>query len=141
MRGISLTILSIAFTLTCFGQTLFFDNLETSTWLSVSTFSDSLLKNAEQIPLSKLNISKDSIRENVSTWNFEEGILTISYFDIDTHQETPISTYPYEANRDKGVLTININKEDIEFEVGITSTGNNALLIRKKAKRKKRKSS
>lgn len=136
-----LTILSIVFTLTCFGQTLFFDNLETSTWLSVSTFSDSLLKNAAQIPLSKLNISKDSIRENVSTWNFEEGILTISYFDIDTHQETPISTYPYKANRDKGVLTININKEDIEFEVGITSTGNNALLIRKKAKRKKRKSS
>ena len=139
MREISLAILSTAFTLTGFGQTLFFDNLEATNWLSVSSFSDSLLQNSKEIPLGKLMISKDSLREGVNIWNFKEGVLTISFFDIHEKKETPISTFQYQANRDKGILTIKINNEELDFEIGITSTGNNALLIGKKEKLKKKK--
>lgn len=134
IRGISLAILSTAFTLTCFGQTLFFDNLENTTWLSVSRFSDSLLQNSKEIPLGKLIISKDSLRENVTVWNFKDGVLTISSFDIHEKNETLISTFQYQANSDKGILTIKTNNEELDFEIGITSTGNNALMIRKKKK-------
>jgi len=137
MKRIGLTILTFVLTFSCYSQTLFFNNLENTTWHSTANSTDSIIKNSKQIPLGKMKLSKDSLRENVTIWSFKDGLLTINYFDIKQKKETFISTYKYSADRDKGILTLYLGDKAQAYAVGITSTGNNALLIRKKYKRTK----
>jgi len=84
-----------------------------------------------------MKYSKDSLKENVTIWNFKDGLLTINYFDFKQKKETLITTYKYLVDRDKGKLTLTLGDKVQTYEVGITSTGNNAFLIRKKYKRTK----
>src|SRR5262245_43049216 len=135
MKTTGLTILSIVLTLTCFGQTLFFDNLNNSTWVSGPNVTDAVVESSKQIHLGKIKLSIDSLRENVTVWNFKDDLLTIKFFDNQQKKATTVATYKYEANRNKGILTIYINNKPVDFQVGITSTGDNALLIRKKEKK------
>lgn len=137
MKRFSLTMLSFVFRLTCFGQAMFFDNLATTTWLSSPDMTDSIIQESKQISLRKMKLLKDSLKENVTIWNFTGGLLTINYFDVQQKTETALVTYKYVVNSDKGILTLYFNDKVQGFTVGITSTGSNALLIRKKDKRKK----
>jgi len=132
MKNITLTIFLLISTMTCFGQTLFFDNLNNSSWTSASNTTNSAIRDSKEIPLVKLNFSKNSLA-NVTIWNFKDGLLTIIYYDYQLKTEKIIATYKYEANVDKGILKITLaDNKTLEYKVGIVSTGNYALLMKKK---------
>lgn len=138
MKNITLTIFLLISTMTCFGQTLFFDNLNNSYWTSASNITDSTIRDSKEIPLGKLNFSKDSLKANVTIWNFKDGLLTIMYYDYQLKTEKMVATYKYEANLDKGILKITLaDNKTLEYKVGIVSTGNYALLMKKKVTNKK----
>jgi hypothetical protein len=134
-------ILIIAFIISAinsFSQTLFFDNLKNTTLVARVKSKDSTIKNAKEITLGKLTI-KDSLKINATCWNFKDGVLTITQYDHQLKTETPVAVYNYQPNVDKGILTIALPDTPQEFEVGINSVGNFALLMRKKEKRKNSK--
>lgn len=137
MKNITLTILLFISTITCFGQKLFFDKLNTSAWTSASYCSDSTIIDSKEIQLKKINFPKDSLKANVTIWNFKYGLLTIVYYDFELKTEKMIATYKYETNEDKGILKIILaDNKRLEYNASIISTGNYALLIKKKVKRK-----
>lgn len=136
------SFISIAFYLilsvTCFGQTLFFDNLNKSAWASTCDITESALRDSKEIQLRRINFPKDSLKANVAIWNFKDGLLTIVCYDHQFKADKIVATYRYEANSDKGILKITLDdNKTIEFRVGISSTGNFALLMKKKVKNKK----
>lgn len=132
MRPITLTIFLAILTMKGFGQSLFFDNLENSKWTSEKIFSDSTLKKEKEILLHKLWTSINDLKTNRTIWTFRDSLI-ISYYDVVTRKEIAISTYKYEVNRDKGLLRIILDDKLIfSNEIGIVSTGNYVLLIRKK---------
>ena len=135
MKSFILIVVGFICTLGCAAQTMFFNKLDSTTWLSAPGVTDSTVQHAKQIPLGKWKLPKDSIKEDVTVWDFKDGLLTISYFNIQQKTETVILTYKYSINHDKGVLTIYTDNTVHNFTAGITSTGNNVLLIRKKIKK------
>ncbi|MES2727762.1 MAG: hypothetical protein V4643_11710 [Bacteroidota bacterium] len=135
MKSFVLTLVVLVCTLGCAAQTMFFNKLDSTTWLSAPGVTDSTVKQAKQIPLGKWKLPKDSIKEDVTVWAFKAGQLTISYFNIQQKTETVILTYRYSINHDKGILSIYTNNTVHNFIAGITSTGNNVLLIQKKIKK------
>lgn len=136
MKNITLTIFLLISTITCFGQTLFFDNLNNSAWTSASNITDSTIRNTKEIPLGKLSFSKDSLKTNVTIWNFKDGLLTIMHYHYQLKAENIVATYKYETNIEKGILKITLDdKKTLEYKVGIVSTGNFALLMKRKVKK------
>jgi len=140
MRGITLIIFHIVTTLTSFGQTLFFDNLDNSTWTSTPDISDSIIKSSEQIPLTKLIYSKDSINKDVTIWAFRNNTLTIVNYSCKTKSDSLVGTYKYDVLQDKSILQITINDNLVlKYKAGIVSTGYYAVLLRTKEKKSKNK--
>ncbi|MBI1835740.1 MAG: hypothetical protein HYR91_00590 [Flavobacteriia bacterium] len=131
MKIISLLIFLFILNLNSFGQSLFFNNLNHTNWISTSKISDSIILKSPQIPLSKLIYPKDSIKENVIIWAFKDSILTILEFNHQLKTETILYEYLYEVIPEKGYLKI-ATKNDLMFfyEVGITSSGNYAILLK-----------
>lgn len=118
---------------TSFGQTLFFDNLNTITWASVKINNESEIINTSKIKLSKLKFSKDSIKENVSLWTFHDSILTISNYDFISKTEILIGNYNFESIHDQAILQINFSDiSQTVYDIGIISTGSYVSLNRKK---------
>ncbi len=139
MKKFTLVILMLVSTMTCFGQTLFFDNLKSSIWTSSLDISDFTLKTNKEIPLAKLVYARDSISRNVSIWNFTDNVLTIVKYDYKTKTENLIGSYKY-AHDEKGILKITLqDNTELNYKVGIASTGSYAVLIRTKQKRWKNK--
>jgi hypothetical protein len=136
MKKAILILTFIVFSIGSYSQTLFFKNLNNTTWIATVKSKDSTIKNAREISLGKLNGSKDSLKTNATCWNFKDGLLTITHYDYQLKTETPVETYNYQPNADTGILTIVLPDTPQEFEVGINSFGNFALLMRKKEKRK-----
>jgi hypothetical protein len=132
MKKATLLFAFIVFTINSFSQTLFFNNLNNSTWIATVKSKDSTIKNAREISLGKLSVSKDSLKTNATCWNFKDGLLTITHYDHQLKTETPVATYNYQPNVEKGILTIAQPDPPQNFLVGINSSGNFALLIRKK---------
>lgn len=141
MKRSLLLLAGFVCTLSCAAQTMFFGNLEHTTWLSEPGITDSIMQYAKEIPLSKWKLPKDSIKEEVTVWDFKAGVLTISYYNFQQKTETVIASYNYSINHDKGILMIYTGDKAQHFIAGITSTGNNVLLIRKKIRAKKVKHS
>ncbi|MFM8741818.1 MAG: hypothetical protein ACKODM_00635 [Cytophagales bacterium] len=138
MKSIILIVFSLILSVTCFGQTLFFDNLNNSAWGSTCDITDSALRDSKEIQLRRLNFPKDSLKANVAIWNFKDGLLTIVYSNHLFKADKIVATYQYEANTDKGILKITLDdKKTMEFSVGTVLTGNFALLMKKKVKNKK----
>lgn len=121
----------------CNSQTEFFNNIENSTWFSVSNITESAIKESKQIPLGKMKFAKDSLKENVTVWNFKDGLLTISNYSHKEKKENLLTTLKYSALPDKDILIIYFQGDQQTYKIGLTSTGNNALLIRQKKKTKK----
>ncbi len=94
--------------------------------------TDSIIQSSDVIPLAKLNFPKDSLKENVTIWNFKEGVLTITFYDYQLKADSLVASYHYEAHAENGILAIIQNSKRMEFKVGIVSTGNNALLTKKR---------
>lgn len=139
MKNISLTIFLLISTLTCIGQSLFFDNLDISTWTSSSNISDLTFKSGIDIPLAKLIYPRDSINQNVTIWNFRDSILTIVKYSNKQKTDSIVGKYKYSVN-DKSVLEITLlDRTALKYKVGIVSTGYYAVLIRTKEKKQKTK--
>lgn len=136
MKKIILLLLFYSSSILCFGQTLFFDNLNNSRWKSDENYDETSIRNTKEIGLGKLITSTDSLTINVTIWEFKDDTLTILHFDCISRKDRLIATYKFEANSEKGILKIFLNEsENLEYEVGIISTGNYAILIRKLKKK------
>ena len=140
MKGIILTIVFIVSTLTSFGQSMFFNNLNNSTWTSTADISDLTIKNSKQIPLSKLIYSKDSINKDVTIWTFKDSVLTIVNYDCHKKMDSLVGTYKFEVLQDISILQITLRDNLVlNYKVGIVSTGYYAVLLRTKEKKDKNK--
>lgn len=140
MKNIFLTIFLLISTLTCFGQSMFFDNLNSSTWTSSFDISDLTVKSYKDIPLAKLIYSRDSINKNVTIWTFKDSVLTIVKYYFKQKTDSIVGNYKYSVN-DKSVLQIILDDSAaLKYEVGIVSTGYYAVLYRTKEKKQKAKS-
>jgi len=136
MKSIKLTIILIVSTMTCFGQSMFFDDLNNSTWKSEAYYNDSTIRTSKEIGLGKVRYSTDSLKVDVTIWTFKDSSLTIKYYDCRLKKDSLIATYKYQVNADKGVFKIILNdNETLEYEVGIISTGSYASLTRTKSKK------
>lgn len=140
MKKAILLITFIVSAISSFSQSLFFDNLDNTTWIATVKSKDASIKNAKEISLGKLTLPKDSLKTNATLWKFNDGQLTTTQYDHRLKTETPVATYNYQPNADKGTLTI-VLPDDAQqkFEVGINSVGNFALLLRSKEKREHRR--
>jgi hypothetical protein len=139
MKILSLTILLILSSLNCFGQSLFFDDLNSSTWMSSTYISDSTLKTCREIPLAKLIFSKDSINEDLTIFTFRDSALTIVKYSYQQKTESIVGKYKYSVN-DQNVLQITLQDGTLlKYKVGIVSTGYYAVLYRTKEKKLKTK--
>lgn len=140
MNSITLTIFLIVSAISCFGQTLFFYDLNIATWTSASGISDSILKDFKQIPLAKLIFSKDFINEDVTIWTFRDSVLTIAKYDYQKKTESIVGKYKYEVLQDKSILQIMLRPNlALKYKVGIVSTGYFAILFRTKEKKNRNK--
>ena len=120
---------------TSFGQTLFFDNLNTTTWTSATINNESEIINTSTIGLSKLKFSKDSIKQNMSLWTFRDSILIITNYDCISKFETLIGKYNFDSIYDQAILQISFSDTfQTVYDIGIISTGSYASLNRKKDK-------
>lgn len=136
MKKIILLLLFYSSAIPSFGQTLFFDNLNNSRWKSDENYDETSIRNTKEIGLGKLITSTDSLTINVTIWEFKDDTLTILQFDCNSRKDSLVATYKYDANAEKGIIKIILNEsESLEYEVGIISTGNYALLIRKLKKK------
>lgn len=132
MKQFTLIIIISTLTITGFGQSLFFDNIYNSSWKTEFNCNDSTLRQTKEIGLTRLSNSKDSLKTNVKIWTFEE-YLTISYFDFSKNKDSLVTKFKYEVDKNNSLLYLIISeKEKLKFEVGIISTGNFVLLMRKK---------
>lgn len=139
MKNTSLTILLLISTLTCFGQSMFFDDLKSSTWTSSSDISDLTLKSYKDIPLAKLIYSRDSINKDVTIWTFRDSVLTIVKYSFQQKTDSIVGEYKYSVN-DKSVLQITLQDGTaLKYKVGIVSTGYYSVLYRTKEKKQKTK--
>lgn len=138
MKNITLTLFFIISIATCFGQSLFFDELTNSTWTSESYHNDSTITTSKEIGLWNVRHSIDSLKVNGTIWTFKDGFLTINYYDCHLKKENFIASYKYQANPDKGIFKIiRNNNKVLEYAVGIISTGSYAILVRTKSKKAK----
>jgi hypothetical protein len=121
---------------TSFGQTMFFDDLNSAIWISSGDVTESTLRSDKSIPLSKLVYSKDSIDQDVTIWTFRDSQLTIVQYSFEQKSERVVATYHYTAH-DNSLLQITLpDGSTVAFTVGIVSTGNYAILYRKKEKKR-----
>lgn len=128
MKNIIWTITIVISAYSSFGQSLFFETLNSSTWASESNISEVTLKSFKEIPLEKLIYSKDSIYKDVSIWTFRENILTIVKYSINQKSDSIIGKYKYSVH-DKCVSKIILQDGSLlKFTVGIVSSGYNAVL-------------
>ena len=133
MRKAALIVSIFIIGQTGFGQTLFFDNLKNTNWTTGENFTEVTLHNAQQIPLSKLSISKDSITKNVTILAFNDSTITISNYDYLRKTDNLVGTFNYSILPEPLRLEIKLdNGATLQFKAGITSTGFHAILFKAK---------
>lgn len=116
---------------------MFFGNIENSIWTTDSSFTKSTLTENQEIGLTKLRITKDSIRTDCVIWTFKDSLI-VTYFDATLKQEKIIGKYAYKQENDNGLLVITVDDNGpISYAVGIVSTGSFVLLTKQKEKNKK----
>ncbi len=129
MKQFLYSILFILISSSCFGQTLFFENLNQSSWTSDLIKNEVQFSNSTEIHLSKLKVSKDSIIRSVSIFTFKDSILTITNYDFKHKTETLIGNYNYKTPNYTLIVSLN-DSTQLDFGVGIISTGSFATLYR-----------
>lgn len=132
MKYIKLTLFLILSSMTSFGQSLFFDNLNNSTWTSSSAITDSTFKIYEEISLEKRNTSNESTNKDLTIWIFRDSILTIANYSFQEKTESIASEYKYSI-LEKRILRITLQDGTmLNYKVGILSTSEFAVLFKKK---------
>lgn len=114
----TLFIILLFISTTVLGQTLFFDHLENSIWVSDSL----IIHKSDGFDLEKLHVSKDSIQTNRTIWYFNDS-LRITQYNASLKQETLIGIYAYHIERNQLIISFQ-EVAPVSYQVGITSTGN-----------------
>ncbi|MES2555720.1 MAG: hypothetical protein V4604_06190 [Bacteroidota bacterium] len=111
-------------------QSMFFDLCKTTTW--ICEFDSTSFKEMEPIGLTKNIWTSDSIPEGKLKWTFnEENELVITKYNSITKRDVIVGLYKYEFDPENGLVKIWVDTETIRsFKVGITSTGNYAVLMK-----------
>ena len=118
----------------CFGQDFVIDNLTNSRWTSGIKVTDSKIIGLKEIGLSKLKVPVDSIKNNVSIWEFSDKKLKILNYKYGQGIDSLIIKCTYDYDKNKRVLWIFHSSHDSsfwEYSLGIISTGNFILMTRK----------
>lgn len=123
-------LILIAATMTCSAQSIFLNNIHNSAWKSDPTYTDSTIRASDEISLRQLDSPKEALKVNVTLWYFNDGILTIKYYDHTLRKETSVAAYSYETDVEKGLLYIIFNKNILYYKVGVSSTGSFVLLTK-----------
>lgn len=133
MKKSTILLLLLISTSTCFSQSLFFDQLNGSTWKSEAYYNDSLIKEWEEIGLGKLQHAIDSLKVDVTLWTFKNEQLTIKHYNAYRKKATLVVKYKYKVSPEKGTLKLMLhNSEILEYKAGINANGSFVLLRRKK---------
>lgn len=139
IKSLFTVILLTGYSLTCTGQTLFFGDLQSSMWTSDTSLHDSTIWKATSFSLQKLDVSKDSIKSDLTIWTFRDS-LTVTLYNATTKSEEVIGTYEYEI-RNSTLLLFFRKNTPLECIVGIVSGGSFVLLTEKKIKKMRRNAS
>lgn len=115
------------------GQYLIDENLTKFQWTTESTINSFNIGGFKEIGLSKLGAVPDSIKKDCSIWTFTENKIKIQKYSSKNGIESDdiVCSYKYK----NGELLIYHFAEDSaiwKYDVGIISSGNFILLIRKK---------
>lgn len=134
MKNIIWTITIVISAYSSFGQSMFFETLNSTTWASESDISELTLKSFKEIPLEKLIYSKDSIYKDLTIWTFRENVLTIVKYSFNQKLDSIVGKYNYSVH-DNCILKIILQDGSLlKFKVGIVSSGYNAVLYSLKKK-------
>jgi hypothetical protein len=118
-------------TISNFGQSLFFDNLKNSVWISETLYIDSTIKSSQEISLTKQK-NKDEAQTDRTIWVFGD-LLEIRHYNVKSRCVSNVSSHKYIADKYKGLLKIIFtDKLTLTYKIGIVSTGNHILLMRQK---------
>ena len=139
MKQLITIIILLTSTLVSLGQSLIFDNLETTLWTSDISIIDStnIIGNRNGFGLENLNVSKDSIKIDLTIWSFKDSLI-LTYYDATRREESLIGKYEYKIENNLLIISFD-NNNPTEYTVGIISTGSFALLTKKKAKKNKKR--
>ena len=139
MKKIILFMFFANSSISSWAQSLFFDNLNNSVWRSeVSYNNDTTIRSENHIGLYRLRLPADSLKDNATIWEFKNKVLTIKHYNYQKRKYSLIGVFTYQTDPDKGILKLSLNEgESIEYEVGITSTGNYVDLGKRKIKGKR----
>ena len=117
-----------------FGQDLVLGNLTNSRWTSEIIVTDIDISGLKEIGLSKLKVPVDSIKNNVSIWEFSEKELKILNYKNGQGLDSSIVKCTYDYDKNKRVIRIFHFSQDSnfwEYSIGIVPTGNYILMTRK----------
>jgi hypothetical protein len=118
----------------CFGQDFVLDNLTSNRWTSREVVTDFNIGGLKEIGLSKLKVPIDSIKNDVSIWEFSDKELKISSFKFGQGLDSLNVKCTYDFDKNKRVIRIFHFSQDSsfwEYSLGIISTGNFILMTRK----------
>jgi hypothetical protein len=118
----------------CFGQDYVIDNLTNYRWTSGIIITDFNITGLKEIGLSKLKVPIDSIKNNVSIWEFSDKELKILNYKNGQGLDSLIVKCNYDYDKNKRVMRIFYFSQDSsfwEYSLGIISTGNYILMTRK----------
>jgi hypothetical protein len=136
MKHLLITIFSILSLLSTNAQSLFYNDLNRSTWSTPWSAFDSTFVWVSQIPITKIDFNKNLLQEDVLLWMFNDSTVVFSHYNSKTHQETPIEKIKYHVT-EESVLQFHLpTGEVLAYEVGIVSTGNFAVLLKEKKRRR-----
>ncbi|UTW65463.1 hypothetical protein KFE94_12475 [bacterium SCSIO 12643] len=110
----------------CWGQSLFFNDLKNTLWSSDSSIADITHAKRNEFGLEKLSKPIDSLTTNRTIWYFRDS-LRIKLYNTDLKQERLIGTFAYQIEGNHLIISFNKNAP-ILYSVGVTSTGTFALL-------------
>lgn len=119
----------------CFGQDFVLDNLTSSRWTTGIIVTDFNIGGLKEIGLSKLKVPVDSVKSDVSIWEFGDKELNISNYKNGQRVDSLVVTCRYYYDENKRVIRISHFSQDSsfwEYSLGIVSTGNYILMTKKK---------
>jgi len=133
MRKLFYTILILLPGL-CFGQDFVLDNLTNSRWTSEIKVSDFTIGGLKEIGLTKLKAPVDSIKNDISIWEFSDKDLKIVSYENGKGSDPLIVKCSYDYDKNKRLMRIYHFSQDSsfwEYSLGIISTGNYILMTKK----------
>ena len=118
----------------CFGQDFVIDNLTNSRWTSGIKVTDSNIIGLKEIGLSKLKVPVDSIKNDVSIWEFRGNELKILNYIYGQGLDSLIVKCSFDYDKNKRMIrTFHFSQDSSfwEYSLGINSIGNYILMTRK----------